>query len=457
MRKITFLKAALVLSGGALLLRSITRKFKASASTKPHTRLKNWAGNLTYSTDKVHYPSTLQEVQGIVRGCSKLRALGSRHSFNYIADNRENLVSLQNMDALISLDKAAQTVTVESGMRYGELAPFLDANGYALPNLASLPHITVVGACTTATHGSGIQNGNLATSVVAIEFVNASGELVTMSRQEDGELFNGAVVALGGLGIVTKITLDLVPSFKMTQFVYRNLPMGALKDHFVEIISKGYSVSLFTHWENQNINQVWIKCKAEKGVLSYIEPELFGAKVATQKLHPIESQSPENTTDQLGEIGEWYERLPHFKMGFKPSAGAELQSEYFVAIEHAYDAIMAIESLHEKISPHLFVSEIRTIKADELWLSPQFKQTTVAFHFTWKQDEEVVLQLLPLIEEKLAPFNARPHWGKLFTMEPKVLQVQYERMEDFRQLLLQHDPEGKFRNEFMEKYVFGNS
>ncbi|ALI97722.1 FAD-binding protein [Rufibacter tibetensis] len=417
----------------------------------------NWAGNLTYSAEKVHFPKSTGKIQILVNNGGNQRALGSRHSFNTIADSRDTLISLQSLNEIVSLDKEAFKITVEAGMRYGELAEVLQQHGYAVPNMASLPHITVVGACSTATHGSGIQNGNLATSVSAIEFVNAAGEQVTMSRQKDGELFNGAVVALGGLGVVTKITLDLVPSFKMTQVVYRNLPMRALQDHFVEIMSKGYSVSLFTHWENQNINQVWVKSKVEEDVPAIIEPEVFGAKLATQKLHPIESESAENTTEQLGEVGEWYERLPHFKMGFKPSAGAELQSEYFVAIEHAYEAIMAIESLHEKISPHLFVSEIRTIKADELWLSPQYKQTTVAFHFTWKQDEEVVMQLLPLIEEKLAPFNARPHWGKLFTMEPKVLQAQYERMEDFRQLLLHHDLEGKFRNEFMEKYVFGVS
>ncbi|MBC3538835.1 FAD-binding protein [Rufibacter sediminis] len=457
MRKRSVLKAALFLTSGALFIHSLARRAKFVSRLKSKKKQKNWAGNLTYSTEAVTYPSTVPEVQKLVKSCVRLRTLGSRHSFNRIADSKENLISLQKMDAVVSLDKEAHKVTVEAGMRYGELSSFLHENGYAVPNMASLPHITVVGACSTATHGSGIQNGNLATSVSAIEFVNAAGELVTLSREKDGEQFNGAVVALGGLGAVTKITLDLVPTFQMTQVVYRNLPMRALQDHFVEIMSKGYSVSLFTHWENQYINQVWVKSKVEEGQPATIEPELFGAKLATQKLHPIEDQSPENTTDQLGEIGEWYELLPHFKMGFKPSAGAELQSEYFVAIEHAYEAILAIESLHEKISPHLFVSEIRTIKADELWLSPQYQQTTVAFHFTWKQDEEVVLQLLPLIEEKLEPFQPRPHWGKLFTMSPAVLQSRYERMEDFRQLLLQHDPKGKFRNEFMDTYVFGES
>ncbi|WP_205502453.1 FAD-binding protein [Rufibacter psychrotolerans] len=446
---------SLGLAGGVVLSKLLKAKRKAKIAAQD-PGLRNWAGNLIYSTNQVHYLASLKEVKTIVRNCQKVRALGSRHSFNQIADSGENLISLQMMASVVYLDKAANTVTVEAGMRYGELTEILEKHGYAIHNMASLPHITVVGACATATHGSGIHNGNLATSVSAIQLVNAAGELVTMSRQKDGDQFNGAVVSLGGLGVVTKITLDLVPTFKMTQVVYRNVPMRALQDHFVEIMSKGYSVSLFTHWENQNINQVWVKSKVEEGVPTVIEPELFGAKLATQKLHPIEDQSPENTTDQLGETGEWYERLPHFKMGFKPSAGAELQSEYFVAIEHAYEAIMAIEALHEKITPHLFVSEIRTIKADELWLSPQYKQTTVAFHFTWKQDEEVVMQLLPLIEEKLAPFNPRPHWGKLFTMAPEVIQAQYEKMEDFRQLLRQHDPEGKFRNEFMDKYIFSN-
>ncbi|WP_317132029.1 FAD-binding protein [Rufibacter hautae] len=403
----------------------------------------------------MHYPTSVEEVQTIVKNCQKIRALGSRHSFNQIADSGENLISLALMASVVSLDRVANTVTVEGGKRYGELAPFLQENGYALPNLASLPHITVVGACTTATHGSGIQNGNLSTAVSAVEFVNAEGEVVTLSREKDGEIFNGAVVGLGGLGVITKITLDLQPAFDMQQVVYRNLPMAALKDHFLKIQAKGYSVSLFTDWRNQNINEVWIKSRVEEGGPT-IEPKLIGATLATENLHPIESESAVNTTEQMGVPGPWYDRLPHFKMGFKPSAGKELQSEYFVPVEHAYDAMMALEKIQDKISPHLFISEIRTIKADELWMSPQYKKTSVAFHTTWKQDMEVVMELLPLMEAQLAPFHPIPHWGKLFTMAPEVVQSRYERLDDFRQLLHQYDPKGKFRNEFLEKYLYSS-
>jgi xylitol oxidase len=457
MDKRTFLKTSSLLLGGAIVFpfpacQNPTSKQNApQAGTEP---LKNWAGNLKYSTGNVHYPKKLEEVQEVVKKCDKLKALGSRHSFNKIADSNENQVSLKEMNKVVSLDKNANTVTVEGGIRYGEFAAYLHDNGYALPNLASLPHITVIGACATATHGSGVKNGNLSTSVSAIEFVNASGEVVTLSKQKDGDEFFGAVVGLGALGVVTKVTLDLLPTFDMKQVVYRNLPMQELKNNFDDIQSRGYSVSLFTNWQNKNINEVWIKSRVEKGAITADDLELYGARRATQNMHPVEDQSAENVTEQMGKPGPWYERMAHFKMGFTPSTGKELQSEYFVPIEHAYDAMMAIEKLHEKINPHLFILEIRTINADNFWMSPCYKKTCVAFHTTWKQEVDTVMGLLPLMEEQLAPFNPIPHWAKLSTMSPAVIQSRFEKLNDFKQLIAKHDPNGKFRNEFLSTKLF---
>ncbi len=415
--------------------------------------MKNWAGNLEYSTGNVHYPKTLEEVQAIVKKCDKLTALGSQHSFNEIADSTENQVSMQEMNKVVLLDKTANTVTIEAGMRYGDLAPYLHQNGYALHNLASLPHITVAGSCATATHGSGLKNGNLSTGISAIEFVNAAGEVVNLSRK-DGEQFNGAVVGLGALGIVTKLTLDLLPTFNMKQYVYRNLPMAALEKNFDAIEAMGYSVSLFTDWSNKNINEVWIKSKAEPEDMPP-PAELFGAKLAAKNMHPIEGQSAENSTEQMGVPGPWFERMPHFRMGFKPSTGEELQAEYFVPLEHAYEAIMAMETLHEKITPHLFISEIRTIDADDFWMSPCYKRKCVALHTTWKFESDIVMGLLPLVEAQLAPFNALPHWAKVFTISPSVLDSRIEKLGDFKKLVAQYDPNGKFRNEFLQRNVFG--
>jgi xylitol oxidase len=448
MNKRTFLKTTSALAGGAV--------FSRLASCAPKSEgehLKNWAGNLVYSTSNVHYPATVAEVQEVVKRSNKLRALGSRHSFSTIADSTEHQLSSKKLNKVVALDKAAHTVTVEAGMKYGELAPYLHQNGYALPNLASLPHISIAGACSTATHGSGVKNGNLATAVSAIEFVDAAGNVVHLSKK-DGNPFYGAVVGLGALGILTKVTLDLLPTFDMKQVVYHNLPMEELKTRFADLQSKGYSVSLFTNWKNKTINEVWIKSRVEEGVVAQEQEDLYGAKPATQNLHPVEEQSAENVTPQLGVAGPWYDRLPHFKMGFQPSTGKELQSEYFVLIEHAYEAMMAIEKLHEKITPHLFISEIRTIAADNFWMSPCYKKTCVALHTTWKQETDSVMKLIPLIEEQLAPFNPIPHWAKLFTLPPQALQSRYKKLAEFKALVKQYDPQGKFRNEFLEKNLY---
>jgi xylitol oxidase len=447
-----FLQTTSVITGGIILsdIVACNAPEKTPAMNEPLT---NWAGNLTYGTSNVYYPKTVAELQEVVKKYDKLTALGSKHSFNTIANNTNNLVSLRDMNKIVSLDSAANTITIEAGLRYGDFAPYLDEHGYAVANLASLPHITVAGACATATHGSGIKNGNLSTAVAAIEFINAAGDIITLSKKKDVDAFYGAVVHLGAIGVVTKLTLDLIPTFKMKQFVYLDMPMSELKNNFDAIESKGYSVSLFTDWKNKNINEVWIKSRVDEKDMA-AAPGLYGAKLATKNMHPIASESAENVTDQMGVPGAWYERMPHFKMGFKPSAGKELQAEYFVPVEHAYDAIMAVEKLHEKISPHLFITEIRTINADEFWMSPCYKQASVAIHFTWKQETDAVMNLLPQIEAQLSPFNVKPHWAKLFTMQPKVLQSRYNKLAEFKQLVTAYDPNGKFRNEFLEKNIY---
>ena len=419
-------------------------------------KLKNWAGNLEYGTDRLYSANSLEQVRDYVKKQSKLKVLGTRHCFNNIADSTHNILSLKSMDEVVALDPEAHTVTVNAGITYGQLCPYLHTRGFALHNLASLPHISIAGACSTATHGSGEKNGNLATAVSALEIVTAASEVVKLSRQIDGEAFRGAVVGLGALGVITKITLDVQPTFMMRQYVYENLPLSEMRDHFDAIESSAYSVSLFTDWQKQRINEVWIKSRVEEGQAFEATSEFFGAKRAIRNLHPIAELSAENCTEQMGVPGPWYERLPHFRMGFTPSAGKELQSEYFVPRRHAVDAILAVERLHDQVSPHLMISEIRAIAADNLWLSPCYEQPCVTIHFTWKQDWPVVRKLMPVIEKELAPFNARPHWGKLFTTSPAELKSIYKKIPEFVQLSKKYDPQGKFRNEFLNTNIFSS-
>ncbi len=415
----------------------------------------NWAGNIVYQTDRVREATSTEQVQSILRSENKLKVLGTRHCFNSTADSCDVLLLLKPMRG-IELDSDGRTVTVEAGVTYGQLGPYLDSKGFALPNLASLPHISVVGACSTATHGSGEKNGNLASAVSAVEMITAGGDLVKLSRASDAEGLHAAIVGLGALGVITKITLDIQPTYKVRQYVYENLPLAQLKDHFDEIQASGYSVSLFTDWQTQRMNEVWTKSRVGDGHEFTVPREFFGARLATRNLHPIVSISAENCTEQMGVPGPWYDRLPHFRMGFTPSAGKELQSEYLLHRRHAVEAILAIERMRDQVSPHLLISEIRTIEGDELWMSTCYRQPSVAIHFTWKQDWPAVSRLLPAIERELSPFRPRPHWGKLFAMGRFDLRVRYEKFDEFIRLASLYDPNGKFRNGFLNRNLFTN-
>jgi xylitol oxidase len=381
--------------------------------------------------------------------------LGSRHSFNLIANSTEDLISLERFDHVATYDRERGTVTVDGGIKYGQLCRLLHQEGYALHNLASLPHISIAGACATATHGSGDANGNLATAVAAMEIVTADGQVVVLSREQDGDQFCGAVVGLGGLGVVTKLTLDVMPAFTMQQEVYENLPLAQVENNFEQIASSAYSVSLFTAWQNDRVNQVWLKRRLTDDAALAVAPTFFEATLAPSDRHPIAELPAEPCTAQMGIPGAWYERLPHFRIEETPSSGEELQSEYFVPRPHAVAALHAVDRLREQIAPLLQISEVRTIAADDLWMSPCYKQACVAIHFTWKKDWPGVSALLPTIEENLAPFDARPHWGKLFTMPPARLRSLYQKLPEFQQLLRTYDPPGKFRNAFLDEYIFG--
>jgi alditol oxidase len=425
------------------------------AATDTDIPRENWAGNYHYSTKKVLQPGTIAETQDAIRSVTHVRALGTRHCFNGIADSTDAQISTLRLNSF-QLNAAAQkTVTVGAGIKYGDLAVQLDKAGFALHNMASLPHISVGGSIATATHGSGLRNGNLATAISALEMVAADGSVQTLTRAKDGERFAGVVVGLGSLGVVTSLTLDVQSRYEMTQVVYRDLDFAQLEHNLEAIMSAGYSVSLFTDWQGHRAQELWIKRRVDQGGATPPPAIFHGATLAEEKLHPVLGQDPARTTDQLNEVGPWYERLPHFKMEFTPSVGREIQTEYFVPFERGYEAIRAVESLRDQITPQLFVTELRAIAADDLWMSMAYKRRSLAIHFTWKPDSAAVNRIVPQIEARLAPFQPRPHWGKVFTLKASQLAPAYPRWNDFQQLAKQFDPSGKFRNRFMNDEVWG--
>jgi xylitol oxidase len=446
MDKRQFLKASGAILTSSFLDRVAQAQGPTPLTTAPRT---NWAGNFTYSAARLDEPATDVDVENLINANAPVKALGARHSFNNIADTTGHQISLNHLDSM-TIHPEAKTVTVGAGVTYGKLAPYIDSHGFAVHNLASLPHISVVGACATGTHGSGIHNGNLATSVRAMELVKADGETVMLTKEKFGDSFAGAVVHLGALGVLTNITLDVEPTFLVAQTVYENLSFNVLEHHLDEVFGAGYSVSLFTDWQNHRATQVWIKRRVETSTTAHQDPEFFGATIAKEKMHPITGHAAESCTEQMGVPGPWFERLPHFKMNFTPSSGAEIQTEYFVPRDKAYQAILAVEQLRDQITPHLFVTELRTIAADELWTSMAYQRPSLAIHFTWKPETEAVHQLLPLIEAKLAPFEARPHWGKVFTVPGSTIRSRYPKMPEYLSLVAQYDPKQKFRNQYLQ-------
>ncbi|MEU7801556.1 FAD-binding protein [Micromonospora arborensis] len=406
---------------------------------------RNWAGNVRYAARAFHRPTSTDELRRLVAGSTRIRAVGSGHSFNRFGDTDGDLVTLAGLPQAVDVDHERRQVTVSGAMRYGDVARQLHTQGYALANLASLPHISVAGATATATHGSGQTHGNLATAVAGLELVTADGDLLRVDRDADGDTFAGMVVGLGALGLVTRVTLDVVPAFELRQYVSLDLDREALD----EALGSAYSVSVFTDWRTPRLREVWRKQVADQAPPP---ADWLGTTAADAPRHPVLGMPPENCTPQLGEPGPWHERLPHFKLGFTPSSGDELQSEYHVPRTAAADALAALDDVAHLIAPVLLVCELRTVAADELWLSPNHQRDSFVVHFTWIDDTAAVLPVVAAVEERLAPFAPRPHWGKVFVTDPAELATRYPRYADFAAQLTHLDPTGKFRTDLLDRY-----
>jgi xylitol oxidase len=408
--------------------------------------MQNWSKNVDFNDRAFLQPESLVELQELVRSNQKIRARGTAHCFNEIANTSSYAINLAKMPRVIEVSAATNSVTVSAGLKYGELAPALHNQGWALNNLASLPHITIAGSISTGTHGSGAKNQNLANQVLSLDIVTAEGELRHIDRANPA--FNALVIGLGLGGIVYQYELKIEPTFEIRQVIYPGIPLDVLQRNFDQIMGSAYSVSFFTDWGSDQVGNLWCKFRDNETI-----PESIGGSTkADKKYHPIPSVDPVACTEQLGESGYWHERLSHFKLDFTPSVGEEIQTEFFVDRRDAAAAIEAVSKLGDEITPLLWITELRTVAADDLWLSGAYQQDTLAIHFTWKKD----LAIYPLIEKveaALRPFNYRPHWGKVFIADAEYLKSVYPKMSEFKALVEALDPSKKFENSFTRTKV----
>jgi alditol oxidase len=412
----------------------------------------NWADNYTFKAVRIHRPTTIDDVRRLVAGSAKIRAIGARHSFNGIADSPGDLVDLSNLDPEFVIDREQQTVTVGPATSYGMLASYLQTHGWALHNMASLPHISVAGAIATGTHGSGDKNGNLSTAVAGLELVTATGDLVEIHRGAAG--FDGMVVGFGAFGVVIRVTLDIQPTFDLRQDAFADVPWTAALSNLDAIMSAAYSVSLMTSWSGRTVGRLWLKTRLADGAPIDVTEPYLGAT-------PTADATATGAADAIGRLnpfsipGPWSERLPHFRPGAQPGPLEQIQSEYMVPRTQATAALAKLRAIGDRIDQHLYVTEIRSMAADTLWLSPAYGHDSIAIHFTWKQEPDAVHAITTEIEDLLLPLGARPHWGKLMHARADRLAPLYPRMPAFCDLARSYDPNGKFRNEYLDTHVFG--
>ena len=408
--------------------------------------MQNWSKNVDFNDRGYLQPDSLTELQELIRSNGKIRARGTAHCFNEIANTSSYAINLAKMPRVIEVSAETKSVKVSPGLTYGELAPVLHSQGWALNNLASLPHISIAGSISTGTHGSGIKNQNLANQVLSLDMVTAEGELRHLDRTSPA--FNALVVGLGLGGIVYRYELKIEPTFEVRQVIYPDIPLDVLQRSFDQIMGSAYSVSYFTDWGSDQVGNLWCKFRADE----VIPDSIGGCAQADKKYHPITSVNPEACTEQLGVPGDWHQRLSHFKLEFTPSVGEEIQTEFFIDRKDASAAIEVLSKLGDEITPLLWITELRTIAADDLWLSGAYQRDTLGIHFTWKK-EDAIYPVVEKVEAALRPFNYRPHWGKVFTAEAQYLKSVYPKMSEFKALVEALDPTKKFENSFTRRFL----
>jgi xylitol oxidase len=417
-------------------------------------REQNWARNYTFGAARIHRPASVDEARRLVAGSAKIHAIGTRHSFNGVADSPGELIDLGGMDPDIRLDRERMTVTVGAGTSYGVLAAWLHGEGFALHNLASLPHISIAGAVATGTHGSGDGNAPLSAAVAAFDLVTCDGSLVPVARGH--EHFDAMVVGLGAFGVMTRLTLDIKPTFNLRQDSFVALPWDRLLADFDAISSCAFSVSIMTKWSGAAADRIWLKTRLGTTPLEELPIAHLGLTPGPAYAEAVEGDDPATRLNPFGGLpGPWSERLAHFRPDALPGAAEQIQSEYMIARPQLAKAVDVVRRMGKRIDALLHVTEIRTMAADRLWLSPAYDQESVALHFTWVKQPEPVDAITRELEAALIQLGARPHWGKLIHADAAALAPLYPRLADFRACAARYDPAGKFRNAYLERHIFG--
>jgi FAD/FMN-containing dehydrogenase len=417
----------------------------------------NWAGTARSQPQSWHHPHTVEEVQEVVCQAradgGRVKVVGAGHSFSPIACGGDRMMTLRNLDRFISVDREALTVTVEGGVSLNTLSETLAHHGLALPILGSIDTQTVSGAIATGTHGSSLLHGNLGTGVVAAELVDGRGDRVVVEAGDPR--LAGVRVHLGALGIVTRVTLKVVPAFRLRETRVR-VPFDEVCDRLLDLAAAHTFVKL---WWLPHTDKVWVvsmeptEASGERSRWAHrldvfannvLFPPVLWAGARVPALVPWTNRVV--SAVHLSE-GEQVGRSDHlFTLPMPPR---HQETELAMPLEHAVEALRWCRSWVERGARVGFITEVRFVKGDESWMSPAYGQDVcqLGVYTAWGADAPAYMAAF---RAQAPRWQARPHWGKELDVTPAQVDDWYPEAPAFRSLAVDFDPDGVFRNPLLD-------
>ena len=421
---------------------------------------RNWARTSESQPVKTFFPSTITEVCAIVKAAQEhqktIRVVGAGHSFTKLVETEDWLVSLDRLNGIDEIDETAKTVTVYAGTRLFELGKALGEHGYSQENLGDINVQSIAGALSTGTHGTGLAFGNLSTQVMKLEIVNAHGDVVTLSRELDPNLFHASLVSLGALGIIVKVTLRIIeaPIYKFKSY---KLPYSKLEAQLDELIdsNRHFEFFLFPYSELVQVKTMNLTNDAPQRIRFYyfknvvLENYLFFLVSELCRLFPKTSKF----FSRLSAKGVGSSTISAYshQLFATPRLVRFREMEYSIPLQHLRDALRDVRKTIEtnNYAVH-FPIECRTVKADDIWLSPSYKRDSayLAFHMYKGMPYENYFRDMEKIMRK---YNGRPHWGKMHCLSKHELQELYPKFNHFLEIRDSFDPNGRFLNRYMQE------
>jgi L-gulonolactone oxidase len=430
-------------------------------------RWRNWGRNQSCSPAAIEEPeSELEVVEAVGRARAAgqaVKVVGAGHSFSDIACTDGRLLRLDRLDRIVSMDRETGSVTVEGGIPLWKLNEELAQRGLALSNLGDIDRQSISGAVSTATHGGGARFGGLATFVTGLELVTAAGEVVQCSAEVEPELFACARVSLGALGVITKVTLQCEPAFRL-HAVERPCTVEELVRDLDEIADANEHIDCywFPHTDVATVkvaNRTDAPVRAWRGWKRYrnevlLPNHVYAARCAVGRMRP--GRIPANMQRVAAGIGRSQQTDVSHRILCSRRLVRFVEMEYAVPRSELTQLLLQVRDLIETEGLRVdFPVEVRVAAADDIPLSTAHGRATgyLAVHLSAGTPRPRIERYFRGVEGLMLDAGGRPHWGKLHFQDAAGLSPRYPDWDRFRRVRTRVDPDGRFRNRYLDRVL----